>query len=119
MQVGNKARSKDDEPVKIPKEESTPVKPVLKHIATSTPILGRSPKPPDTSTMSTPGGVPLPPNPPPTPVGGVGGIPVPPPPPPSLPGGQQGSNLKRVNWEKLYGTEGTIWKEVELIWKIA
>ena len=65
----------------------------------------------DVSSVSTPG-VPLPPNPPPTP---QGGIPVPPPPPPALPGAAGGgSNLKRVNWEKIHGTEGTIWKEVWL-----
>ena len=65
----------------------------------------------DASTVSTPG-VPMPPNPPPIP---QGGIPVPPPPPPALPGGateSQKSNLKRVNWEKIHGTEGTIWREV-------
>ena len=69
----------------------------------------------DVSTTSTPG-VPLPPNPPPTP---QGGIPVPPPPPPTLPGAagvdSHRSNLKRVNWEKIHGTEGTIWREVGLI----
>lgn len=65
------------------------------------------------STISTPGGIPLPPNPPPTPHTGVGGIPVPPPPPPTLPGGaSQASRLRRVNWEKVHGTEGTIWGEV-------
>lgn len=64
----------------------------------------------DVSAFSTPG-IPMPPNPPPTP---QGGIPVPPPPPPALPGGAAAaqSNLKRVNWEKIHGTEGTIWREV-------
>ena len=63
----------------------------------------------DISAFSTPG-VPMPPNPPPTP---QGGIPVPPPPPPALPGGAAAqSTLKRVNWEKIHGTEGTIWGEV-------
>ena len=70
---------------------------------------------PDTSVYSTPGGTPLPPNPPPTPHIGVGGIPIPPPPPPTLPGGHgQTNKLKRVNWEKVQGTEGTIWSEVRL-----
>lgn len=64
------------------------------------------------SIMSTPGTTPLPPNPPPTPASGVGGVPIPPPPPPALPGAAAPSHLKRVNWEKLHGTEGTIWKEV-------
>lgn len=111
--IGARSSSKEDVPVKIPREEATPVKPAEKRlITTSTPILSRpSYQVPDSSTMSTPGSVPLPPNPPPTPVGGVGGVPVPPPPPPAVPGGQQG-HLKRVNWEKIYGTEGTIWKEV-------
>lgn len=62
------------------------------------------------SIVSTPG-VPLPPNPPPTPAGGVGAIPIPPPPPPTVPGDTH-SHLKRVNWEKIHGTEGTIWREV-------
>lgn len=113
-EVGSGARSSswEDVPVKIPKGETTPVKPAEKrYITTSTPILRPSYQVPDSSIISTPGGVTLPPNPPPTPVGGVGGVPVPPPPPPAIPGGQQG-HLKRVNWEKLYGTEGTIWKEV-------
>ena len=68
---------------------------------------------PNTSSISTPGTIPLPPNPPPAPQGGVGGVPIPPPPPPSLPGttGTQ-SRLKRVNWEKIHDTEGTIWREV-------
>ena len=70
--------------------------------------------PPNASLMSTPGGVPLPPNPPPTPAGGVGGVPIPPPPPPALPGATQ-SHLKRVNWEKIHGGgEGTIWREVNV-----
>lgn len=74
--------------------------------------MGLTPPPRhETSVMSTPGGVPLPPNPPPTPTAGVGGVPIPPPPPPALPGVMQ-SHLKRVNWEKIHGTEGTIWKEV-------
>lgn len=116
--AGGAARggSTEDAPVKIPKEEATPRKLEKKHIVTSTPVLSQSRPPfqaPDVSTMSTPGSVPLPPNPPPTPVGGVGGVPVPPPPPPSIPGAQQG-HLKRVNWEKLHGAEGTIWKEVTL-----
>ena len=64
------------------------------------------------STVSTPGGTSLLPNPPPTPAGGVGGIPIPPPLPPIVPGPPTQSHLKRVNWEKLHGTEGTIWKEV-------
>ena len=65
--------------------------------------------PGDISAFSTPG-IPMPPNPPPTP---QGGIPVPPPPPPALPGGAAAqSTLKRVNWEKIHGTEGTIWREV-------
>ena len=110
-EVGGGAKRNDDVPIKIPKEEVTPAKPVLRHLVTSTPILGHSIPAQDSSAMSTPGGVPLPPNPPPTPIGGVGGVPVPPPPPPALPGAQQG-HLKRVNWEKLYGTEGTVWKEV-------
>lgn len=67
------------------------------------------------SVLSTPGNPPLPPNPPPTPAGGVGGVPIPPPPPPTLPGAAAPSHLKRVNWEKLQGTEGTIWKEVRKI----
>lgn len=113
-EAGSGAKRSDDIPVKMPKEEVTPAKPVLRHLATSTPILGRSLPAQDSSAMSTPGGVPLPPNPPPTPIGGVGGVPVPPPPPPALPGAQQG-HLKRVNWEKLYGTEGTIWKEVQCV----
>lgn len=105
---------KEDSPVKIPKGEITPRMPEKKDVITSTPISSL-PRPsfqvPDSSVMSTPGGVPLPPNPPPTPVGGVGGVPVPPLPPPTIPGVQQ-AHLKRVNWEKLHGTEGTIWKEV-------
>jgi hypothetical protein len=65
--------------------------------------------PGDISAFSTPG-IPMPPNPPPTP---QGGIPIPPPPPPALPGGAAAqSTLKRVNWEKIHGTEGTIWREV-------
>ena len=68
----------------------------------------------DISAFSTPG-VPMPPNPPPTP---QGGIPVPPPPPPALPGGAAAqSTLKRVNWEKIHGTEGTIWREVSQKYK--
>ena len=74
----------------------------------STPIASAA-GPGDVSAFSTPG-VPMPPNPPPTP---QGGIPIPPPPPPALPGGAAAhSNLKRVNWEKIHGTEGTIWREV-------
>ena len=65
------------------------------------------------SSTSTPGTIPLPPNPPPTPKGGVGGAPIPPPPPPCLPGtADTQSRLKRVNWEKIHNTEGTIWSEV-------
>ncbi len=65
------------------------------------------------STVST-AEVPLPPPPPPTPQGGVGGVPVPPPPPPpSLPVDSSAqAHLKRVNWEKIHSTEGTIWREV-------
>lgn len=102
----------EDEPVKIPSKAAT--QKLNSDVLTSTPISSLSTRPPfqlpDASIMSTPGGVPFPPNPPPTPVGGVGGVPVPPPPPPSIPGVQQG-HLKRVNWEKLHGTDGTIWKE--------
>ena len=73
----------------------------------------------ESSTVSTPGsGVLCPPNPPPTPQGGVGGVPVPPPPPPTLPGaGSSQTHLKRVNWEKVHSTEGTIWREVGAAWK--
>lgn len=81
-------------------------------------ITGLLPTLADTSAVSTPGGAPpLPPNPPPTPAVGVGGVPIaPPPPPPALLGSSSSqSHLKRVNWEKLHGTEGTIWKEVSPI----
>ena len=109
----------EETPVKLPK---SPERKSMPPKATSTPVLSPSSRPPfqllpDVSTMSTPGGVPLPPNPPPTPAGGVGGVPVPPPPPPALSQQQQQqAHLKRVNWEKLHGTEGTIWKEVCASW---
>lgn len=111
--------SLEDTPIKIPKAASTEEK-VAKEIKNG---AGAVPTPPevgsrlkavlagDASTVSTPGSVPLPPNPPPTPEGGVGGVPIPPPPPPALSGPTQ-AHLKRVNWEKLHGAEGTIWKEV-------
>ena len=78
------------------------------HPATPTPAGATA----DISTSSSPGAVPLPPVPPPTPQGGVNGVPVPPPPPPTLPGTSSQSHLKRVNWEKVPGAEGTIWREV-------
>ena len=75
------------------------------------PPLQSPTKTPNSSMMSTPGAVPLPPNPPPTPATGVGGVPIPPPPPPAF-SAESKSHLKRVNWEKISGAEGTIWKEV-------
>ncbi len=93
---------------KSPRRQSSKEKAELKTSSQSfqTPI-----QTPNTSTMSTPEAVPLPPNPPPTPATGVGGVPIPPPPPPAF-SAETHSNLKRVNWEKINGAEGTIWKEV-------
>ena len=75
------------------------------------------PPPPPPPTPQGEVGVPPPP-PPPTPQGGVG-VPPPPPPPPPMGGviGPSGINrpkTKRVNWDKIQGTnlEGTIWREV-------
>lgn len=64
---------------------------------------------------STSNSISFPANPPPPPPASAAGVPAPPlpppPPPPSLTGASH-SNLKRVNWEKLNQTEGTIWGEV-------
>ena len=64
----------------------------------------------DITTSSTPGLIPPPP---PTPVMGPGGIPLPPPPPPSSLTSQP--HMKRVNWQKMTRTDGTVWGEVSLI----
>ena len=63
----------------------------------------------DITTSTTPGIVPPPP---PTPVVGPGGIPIPPPPPPSLSSSSSQPHMKRVNWQKMARTDGTVWGEV-------
>ena len=79
--------------------------------------------PTNITTPTTPTNITLypPPPPPSTPQGGVG-VPPPPPPPPPMgrvigPGiGNNRPKTKRVNWDKVQGTnlEGTIWREVRL-----
>ena len=64
----------------------------------------------DITASSTPGLIPAPP---PTPAIGPGGVPLPPPPPPSSLSSQP--HLKRVNWQKMATTDGTVWGEVSLI----
>ena len=64
----------------------------------------------DITSFSTPGIVPPPP---PTPAVGPGGVPLPPPPPPPSLSSQP--HMKRVNWQKMTKTDGTVWGEVGLI----
>ena len=63
------------------------------------------------SSQGASGAPPPPPPPPFTPMVGPDGVPLPPPPPPSS-SLHTSSNLKRVNWDKLNSTEGTIWREL-------
>ena len=79
--------------------------PLKRHSAEATPPTTPTN---DITTSTTPGTVPPPP---PTPVVGPGGVPIPPPPPPSFSSAQQ-PLMKRVNWQKMARTDGTVWGEV-------